>query len=270
LNFRFAKSPIALRLPIFVGCLLLLWLPVAVPIYAFIPDRNWVSILSMAALYVEFIWLVRWWGRTVYQQPQILQDVGLIWNERTGRSLCVGLAIGWSSLQAMLLLESALGWLVWTPPTLAISRIVLEGLAIALGIGFAEELLFRGWLLDELQRDYRPVVATSVNAIAYALLHFIKPIEEIQRTFPSFPGLVFFGFILVWAKQKNHQNLGLPIGLHAGLVWSYYMVYVGQLAHYTGQVPVWVTGIDNNPLAGAIGLVALAAIAVWVKRKSTI
>lgn len=265
LNLKVAKSPIAVRLPLFIGCLLLLWLPVAVPIYAFIPDRNWVSILSMVALYVEFIWLVRWWGRTVYQQPQILQDFGLVGNGRTGRSVCVGLAIGWGSLQAMLLAESALGWLVWTPPTLAISRIVLEGLAIALGLGFAEELLFRGWLLDELQRDYRPAVATTVSAIAYALLHFIKPIEEIQRTLPGFPGLVLLGLTLVWAKQKNRQNLGLSIGLHAGLVWSYYIVYVGQLARYTGQVPIWVTGIDNNPLAGAIGLLALSAIAIGVK-----
>jgi len=99
-------------------------------------------------------------------------------------------------------------------------QVILEGLIVALGIGFAEELLFRGWLLDELQRDYRPRVALWVDALIYAALHFIKPLAEILRTLPGFPALLLLGLTFVWAKRSHRSRLGLPIGLHSGLVWG--------------------------------------------------
>jgi membrane protease YdiL (CAAX protease family) len=56
------------------------------------------------------------------------------------------------------------------------------------------------------------------------------------------------------------DRLGIPIGLHAGLVWGYYIVNVGQLIEYSNQVPVWVTGIDGNPIAGVMGLLFLSGL----------
>jgi hypothetical protein len=111
------------------------------------------------------------------------------------------------------------------------------------------------------------------------VLHFIKPLPEVIRTFPQFPGLVLLGLALVWAKRSTrrqlrltgvqHQGrLGLPIGLHAGLVWGYYMIHVGQLARYSGQVPQWLTGIDQNPLAGGAGLVFLMLLAAYMRWRS--
>jgi membrane protease YdiL (CAAX protease family) len=145
--------------------------------------------------------------------------------------------------------------------------VILEGLASALGIGFAEELLFRGWLLDELQRDYHPRVALWADSTLYALLHYIKPLQEILRTWPGFPGLLLLGLTLVWAKRSRRGRLGLPIGLHAGLVWGYYIINVGQLVQYSGQVPEWITGVDRNPLAGVMGLLFLGVLAFWMRRR---
>lgn len=56
------------------------------------------------------------------------------------------------------------------------------------------------------------------------------------------------------------NRLGISIGLHAGLVWGYYIVNVGQLIEYSNQVPVWVTGIDGNPIAGVMGLLFLSGL----------
>ena len=54
--------------------------------------------------------------------------------------------------------------------------------------------------------------------------------------------------------------LGISIGIRAGLVWGYYIVNVGQLIEYTNQVPVWVKGINGNPIAGVMGLVFLSGL----------
>lgn len=244
-----------------------MWLPIAIPIYLLGRDPNTASILTMLLLYGEFIFLLRWWGKRVYHQRQILQHYGLVRTRRNWLDLLRGLVSGVILVFSLFLVEGWLGWLVWLPTTTGfLPQIILEGLIVAIAVGFAEELLFRGWLLDELERDYRPVVALWVNAILFALLHFIKPLPEILRTLPQFPALVVLGLTLVWAKRLQNR-LGLPIGLHAGLIWGYYIINVGQLTQYSGQVPDWITGVDRNPLAGVMGLLFLAILALGIRQR---
>ncbi len=222
----------------------------------------------MPLLYGEFVLLLRFWGKQVHRQPQILKRYGLERTRRNGRDVLKGLSIGLFLTLSLFALEGSLGWLVWQQPALFLPKLISEGLLVALGIGLVEELVFRGWLLDELQRDYPPSTALWVSSSLYALLHFIKPLAEIWRTLPAFPGLLLLGLTLVWAKRSRSGRIGLPIGLHAGLVWGYYIVNVGQLALFSGRVPEWVTGVDRNPLAGIVGLMFLGVIAFTVRRQS--
>lgn len=227
--------------------LVLLWVPLAAPIYWLVSDANLVSLLTMPLLYGEFLLLVQLWGKYVYRQPQLLKSYGLERTGRNGRDILTGLGIGLLLTLCLFILEGQLGWLRWQHPAIFLPKLIFEGLLVGLGIGFAEELLFRGWLLDELQRDYLPSVALWINALLYAVLHFIKPLPEILRTLPGFPALMLLGLAMVWAKRSRQNRLGFPIGLHAGLVWGYYLINVGQFVQYTGGVPDWITGIDSNP-----------------------
>lgn len=265
---RLAQRPVFIRLGVFVLALLLLWLPLAAPIYWLERDPNWVSILTITLLYGEFILLVRLWGKQVYSQPHLLRHYGLERTRRNGLDLLHGLGIGFIALLSLFGLEGWLGWLTWHPPSVFLPQVILEGLIVSLSFGFAEELLFRGWLLDELQRDYPPRVALWADSLSFALLHFIKPLAAIRRSWPQFPALLLLGLTLVWAKRSRRNRLGLPIGLHAGLVWGYYIINVGQLVRYSGQVPDWITGIDHNPLAGIMGLLFLSSLAFWMRRKA--
>lgn len=262
-----AFYPAPIRLGIFVLALLLVWVPLAAPIYWWGRDPSFVGILTIVLLYGEFILLVRFWGKHVYCQPQMLRRYGLKTTRRNGLELLIGLGTGIIIVLSLFGLEGWLGWLVWQEPAVFLPQLILEGLIVALGTGFAEELLFRGWLLDELQRDYRPGTALWADALVYALLHFIKPLAEILRTWPQFLGLLLLGLTLVWAKRSCSSRLGLPIGLHAGLVWGYYIINVGQLVQYSGRVPDWITGVDRNPLAGVMGLLFLGGIAFWMRRR---
>jgi membrane protease YdiL (CAAX protease family) len=249
---------------IFALTLLLLWSPIAIPAHLFISDANLVNLLTLPVLYLEFLWLVRFWGRRVHRQPFILWDYGLEFSPRSFKEVLAGLGLGLFSFSLLVGLEMALGWLSWQAPSSTFFRIGLEGLVISLAFGFAEELLFRGWLLDELQRDYTPKAVLWINAILFAAIHF---------RLMTFPALVILGVALVWAKRsqsdfklgKRCDRLSLPIGLHAGLIWGNYLLEVGKLIQYTNRVPAWVTGIDRNPLAGLMGilLLSLLAIGLW-------
>lgn len=264
---RIAKYPVPIRLSIFVLSLLLLWLPLAAPIYAWGRDPNLISIITMVLLYGEFIFLVRLWGDRVYNQPQVLKSYGLVRTRRNAQELLIGLGIGLIAVLSLFSLQGWFGWLVWQQ-NVSLPRIILEGLLSAIAVGFAEELLFRGWLLDELQRDYSPNIVLWATTLIFAALHFIKPLADMLHTAPQFPGLVLLGLTLVWAKRGSKNRLGLPIGIHAGLIWGYYIINVGQLIKYSGQVPDWITGVNQNPLAGIAGIVFLSAIAVVMKKRS--
>ncbi|MBW4575435.1 MAG: CPBP family intramembrane metalloprotease [Aphanothece sp. CMT-3BRIN-NPC111] len=259
---RLAQYPAPVRLGIFLLTLLLLWLPVAAPIYLLGRDANLVTIVTMGLLFGEFLLLLRFWGKKVYRQPYLFKRYGLERKRQNGIELLAGLTIGLLLVLSLFGLEGLLGWLVWQRPSVFLPKLILEGLLSALGIGFAEELVFRGWLLDELQRDYRSQAAIWADAFIFALLHFIKPFSEIIRTLPGFPGLLLLGLTLVWAKRGHQGRLGISIGLHAGLVWGYYIINVGQMVQYSGSVSDWITGVDRNPLAGMVGLVFLGAIAL--------
>ncbi|WP_341524893.1 type II CAAX endopeptidase family protein [Nostoc sp. UHCC 0302] len=266
--FHLAQRPAPIRLGCFILMLLLLWLPLAAPIYLLVDDSNLVSILTMVVLYVEFIFLLTLWGKYVYQQPQILRTYGLEFTRQNGVDLVRGLAMGIINILILFGIQGLLGWLVWQQPKVFLLKIILEGLLVGLGIGFAEELLFRGWLLDELQRDYKPGVALWTNAIAFATLHFIKPLEAIIHTLPQFPALVLLGLTQVWAKRWRRGRLGLPIGLHCGLVWGYYIINVGGITKSSGQVADWVTGVNNNPLQGLMGVVLMSVLALGVRGRT--
>ncbi|BAZ66596.1 MAG: CPBP family intramembrane metalloprotease [Pelatocladus maniniholoensis HA4357-MV3] len=270
INLAFlAQHSVFIRLGCFLVVLLVLWLPFAIPIYLLVSDANLVSILTMVLLYVEFIFLLRIWGNQVYKQPQILQHYGLQFTRLNGVDLLQGLAIGLISILILFGLEGLLGFLVWQQPKSFLLKVVLEGSLTGLGIGFVEELLFRGWLLDELQRDYSPPVALWTSAIIYGVSHFIKPLEAIIHTLPQLPALVLLGLTQVWGKRWRRGRLGLPIGLHGGIVWGYYIINIGGLIEYTNRVPDWVTGVNKNPLMGVMGLVLMGVLAFWMKGKAS-
>lgn len=248
-------------------------MPFAIAVYWLGNRGTSLTILAMSFLFINFLGLIQFWARRVHHQPNPLQHYGLEFSQRSVKEFCGGGAIGILSLLGLLLTETAFGWITWQFPNLTLGQISLEGLLMALGVGFAEELFFRGWLLDELERDYVARRALWINAIVFAILHFLKPLPEVLRTFPQFPALVILGLALVWAKRscgdwqqgKHRDRLALAIGLHTGLVWSYYMVNVGKLVQYADRIPAWVTGIDKNPLAGAIGLIFLSLLALGMR-----
>ncbi len=272
LNLSHIKNyPAPGRMFSFLLVLALLWLPGLALIYLVMGStqnledpgtKNLLSILTMGLLAIEFIALLPWWGKQVYQHPNLYARYGLVFTRQNGFLLLKGLALGAGFALALFVTQGLLGWLTWQSPRLSIFQLALEGSATALGVGLAEGLFFRGWMLDELERDYAPKIALIADAGLYAALHFLKPITVILASIPEFPGLFLLGTIVIIAKRQNSNLLGMSIGLHAGMVWAYYIVNVGNMVKYSGRVSDWITGINGNPISGLLGLIFLGILAV--------
>lgn len=265
---RLAQYPAPIRIVSFLLALVIPWLAIAIPIYLLISDRNLVTILTMVPLAIGFFLFLPFWGKYVHGQPHIYRHYGIEITRLMGLELLRGLAIGLISILILFSLEGMLGWLVWQQPSIFLLRVILEGSLTALGVGFAEELFFRGWIYDELQRDYHRTVVLWADAAIFAGAHFLEPLPVILRTSPQFFGLFLLGLAVIWAKRRCQGRLGLSIGLHGGLIWGYYIINVGNLIKYSRQVPVWVTGVNDNPLAGVMGLAFLLILALWMRQKN--
>lgn len=261
---KIASFPAPARLGLFLGTLLLIWLPIAVPIYLIWGEASgtWLAIL----IYCEFIALIWWWGRNVEQKLRPYAYYGLVFSWRNWRECAIGLGMGLTSLSLLMLLEVGSGWLSWRGGA-DWQGAILPGFLTGIGAGFAEELLFRGWLLTELEKDYSSGRSLVLSSSIFALLHlnFAKLAESFSVVGVQLPGLLLLGMDLVWARRAQLGRLGLAIGLHGGLVWGYYIINTTKLLTPTKAVPEWVTGIGGNPIAGVMGILFLGAIAFTLR-----
>ena len=268
-----ARLAAPIRIFLFLLTLALGWAPFAIPIYGIGNriDPNAASIAAMSILYIEFLLLLWQWRRRLYGDPTPFKSCGWQRQRQDIRFLLTGLAIALPGLAILFGLQVLLGWatLDWSQFS---GRWVVEGALVGLAVGFAEEMLFRGWLLTELEADYSPAIALWSNSLLFAIAHFLRPLEAILATWPQFFGLVILGLTLVWGKRAVSSvsrdrggRLSLAIGLHSGLVWSYYVVDVSDLVVATERVPAWLTGVGGNPLAGVLGVLLLAVMAGYVR-----
>lgn len=278
MNFdRLNSYQAPIRIILFLLTLLGLWLPIAAPMYLIWGEPVGVALTIL--LYCEFLGLIWWWGRKIAKYAHPFRYYGLIFTLKNGRDFLFGLGLGSATLCLFMALQVSLGWLTlqnfnWLAPlpakllpAIAIYFVdwqgaIVSGLLTSIGVGFAEELLFRGWILSELERDYSPKTALIAASLVFAILHFIKPLDVILATWSQFVGLVILSVALVLARRRCDGRLGVAIGLHGGLVWCYYIVNTTHLLKPTGAVPEWITGLNGNPLAGLMGIIFLSAIAI--------
>lgn len=237
------------------GC----WLPIAIPLFF---ARGWHSgtletaqkLPLLASLYLVAP-IVLWIASKITNRNFL--DYGLVWNFAMLRSLSVGLAIGVLSLTILFAIQTILGWVNWQKisPQQIIS-IVLPTLVLALWVSATEELIFRGFVLTQLQQDYTLGIAAVISSVIFAVLHLVW---EQRETVPQLPGLWLMGMVLVLARLVDGGSLGLAWGLHSGWVWAIASIDTTQVLTYTGKVPIWVTGKYSKPLAGILGILLLLA-----------
>ena len=261
------RWPLLGRISCFLGLLLLLWLPIALPLYglgAYIGAPETVSVLVLVALALVFIGISWCWGAWVKRWRYPLQGYGLALNSSYTFWLAAALLCGLAVVLALFALEVWWGWAYFYPQLTM--TIVLSGLGVGLGVGLLEEWFFRGWLLSELRTEMGLPAAAAWSGLIFAAAHFIKPLPDILATSPQFFGLLLLGVILaqlryVASSPARSGSLAWPIGFHGGLVWGYYMIDVADLVIPSARVPDWVTGIHGNPLSGILGLGSL--MLVW-------
>ncbi len=133
--------------------------------------------------------------------------------------------------------------------------ILINSLLLIFGVGFAEELIFRGWLLEELKNQFGLKKALIFQSVIFSLVHigFNLPLWQMISILS---GLFLLGIFLAFLRLKNNNSLWGCIGLHGGLVGGWFLVNNG-LFEISKDVPIWLVGpgnINTNPLGGFWGI----------------
>ena len=144
---------------------------------------------------------------------------------------------------------------------------LLNALALLLGVGFAEELLFRGWLWGELEQLVGARRAIGLQAALFALVHpwyRLPGLEAIGLLI----GLVLLGLALALQRRADAGALWGAVGLHGGLVGGWFALQAGLL-QISPAAPVWLIGpggASPNPIGGLLGWIGLGLL-LWVRRR---
>ena len=130
-------------------------------------------------------------------------------------------------------------------------------------MGFAEELLFRGWLLGELSLLPGRQRALWLQAAMFSLVHTRFNLPQLQLL-RLLGGLLLLGLALGLQRRADGGLLWGAIGLHGGLVGGWFLLVQGLLQVST-TAPSWLIG-PANPVGGLLGWLGLSLLLLARRR----
>lgn len=260
------QASATLQIFVLFGVWLVLWLPIAIPLAIALkwhpsqPLTISQKLPLLASLYLIAPLVL--WGFAALADASFAV-YGLPWKLSALVSLAQGIGGGVLGLAILLGIESLLGWVHWQPPTQGLVKTSISTLGLGIWVSLTEELIFRGFLFNQLQQDYLPWIAATIASLIFALLHLVW---EGTENIPQLPGLWLMGMVLALARWVNGGELGLAWGLHAGWIWAIATIDTAQLLVPTEKGAAWLTGLGGKPLAGAMGILFLLGTggALWL------
>ncbi len=149
------------------------------------------------------------------------------------------------------------GQIKWQPQISA--GLLLNGFALGVGVGFAEELLFRGWLLGELEfrfasKAWGKSLALVLQALVFSLAHtrFNLPLASLCGLLG---GLTLLGLALGLQRRADAGLIWGAVALHGGLVGGWFVLNQGLIGQQQG-----------NPIGSWLAWIPLLLL-IWVRRR---
>ena len=124
-------------------------------------------------------------------------------------------------------------------------------IVLGLGVGFAEEIIFRGWLLEELKFEYGTNISIALQAIIFSFVHNLS--NEIFWNIAGLRlGFILLGIFLSLVKIRDKGSLWNCIGIHGGLVGIWFLLNNG-LIEFKENTPSFLAGPFTQNIPNPIG-----------------
>jgi membrane protease YdiL (CAAX protease family) len=204
------------QIAIFIAFSLVLTIP-ALFVLALVPNSFYAVNVGLIGLPVVLsVWLSR-----RYLDKRSIRSLGLVLNRQAAVDAAVGIGISGVQMLAIYLIELQVGWLSFEGFGFAqigwlglIGGLIGWGLMF-LAVGFYEELLSRGYQLQNLEEGGNLFWAVALSSSFFGMLHLFNP----GATWASTLGVGLAGVFFAYGYLRTRQ-LWLPIGMHIG--WNFF------------------------------------------------
>jgi len=148
--------------------------------------------------------------------------------------------------------------------------ILLNSILLGLVVGFAEEIIFRGWLLEELKFEFGTKISIALQAIIFSFVHNLS--NEIFWNIVGLRlGFILLGIFLSLVKIRDKGSLWSCIGIHGGLVGIWFFINNG-LIEFKENTPSFLAGpfTQNipNPIGSFSAILILLLLCIFYTLKS--
>ena len=264
LNRFLLLQPFWLPTVLFIPLLYALGWLAAVPLTLLGLPAERVSLTGTVLSFVLFLLVMPRWATLRWSEAQPWRRLGLIARKPRARidhviSLGVGLLMSTALIGLIVSLLVFTGNGSWRGDLEA--QAMLNCLLLALGVGFAEELIFRAWLWEELTKILGSRGGLLTQAALFSLVHTRFNLG-FGPMLGLLTGLFLLGLILALLRLRDQGSLWGCIGLHGGLVGGWFLAHQNLLS-IDPSAPMWLVGPGGpnaNPLGGLIAILSLTAI----------
>ena len=271
LNRLLLLQPVWLPTVLFIPLLYALGWLAAVPLTLIGLPTDQLSLTGTVLSFVLFLLVMPRWAALRWSASKPWEALGIRNSSNDNRppsaqALLQGflIATGLVTLITSLILLGGWGrWLGGINYTTLINATLL-----CLGVGFAEELIFRSWLYQELSQIVSSRQAEIVQAIIFSLAHTRFNLETPEILGLSL-GLFLLGLVLGKMRQRNHGCLWQSIGFHGGLVGIWFILNQG-IVDFLQDTPYWLVGPGGqnpNPIGGPSSWILLTLLLINRNRR---
>ena len=224
-------------------------------------SSNNLSIIGTIITYLLFLILLPSWARIRWKTNHVWLDIGLDFHNKL-RALKIffnGLMLSFCILLPFFLFILFCGWI--DNFNYIKFNSLLDVVLLIAGVVFAEELIFRGWLLEEMVLLFGLKRGIILQSAIFSLAHYRSDIGLIALI-PFLSALFLFGLVLTLRRTIDKGSIWGCIGLHGGLVGIWYLFDSG-FAVFSIDTPFYLLGPSSemvNPLAGIAGITILMII----------
>ena len=264
LNRFLLLQPVWLPTVLFIPLLYALGWLAAVPLTLLGLPAERVSLTGTVLSFVLFLLVMPRWATLRWSEAQPWRRLGLIARKPRARidhviSLGVGLLMSTALIGLIVSLLVFTGNGSWRGDLEA--QAMLNCLLLAFGVGFAEEIIFRAWLWEELTKILGSRGGLLTQAALFSLVHTRFNLG-FGPMLGLLTGLFLLGLILALLRLRDQGSLWGCIGLHGGLVGGWFLAHQNLLS-IDPNAPMWLVGPGGpnaNPLGGLVAILSLTAI----------
>ena len=230
-------------------------------------SSNNLSIIGTIITFILFLSILPSWGRLRWKTNHIWLDIGLDF-KNTVQSL--KLFFGGFIFSIFLLIIVFLFFLLcgWIDKVDYIKFTqLLNATLLIVGIVFAEEVIFRGWLMEEMVLLLGLRKGIIFQSTIFSLAHYRSDIG-LLALIPFLTGLFLFGIVLTLRRTIDRGSLWGCIGLHGGLVGIWYLFDSGMV-RFSIDTPYFLLGPSKdmvNPIGSVLGITILL-ITIFFQRR---